>query len=106
MPRTEEAGGVRHNRVIAGEGMLVAKVNGTFRDQFGRHEVKTGITRVAPDHPLALARPEAFRAAWREDVETATRHRHNLRERMKELRGGEAPAPAEPTTTRPAWWIK
>jgi hypothetical protein len=99
----EEADGMRRGRVIAGEGMLTATVDGTFTDACGRHEIKAGITRVAPDHPLALARPEAFRVAWRDDVETATRHRHNLRERMKELRGEER-SPAKPTA-RPAWWI-
>jgi hypothetical protein len=101
----EEADGVRRGRVIAGEGMLLATVDGFFTDQFGRHEIKAGITRVAPDHPLARRRPEAFRVASREDGETAKLHRGNLLERMKELRGGGAPAPAETTTARPAWWI-
>jgi hypothetical protein len=87
MPRDEEAGGVRERRVLAGEGMLIAKVDGTYIDEFGRHEVKAGVTRVAPDHPLAKARPGVFRVAWRKDAITAKQHRDNLPARMEELRG-------------------
>jgi hypothetical protein len=103
MPPTEEASGRRSIRVIAGEGMLIAKVDGTYTDEFGRHEIKAGITRVAPDHPLARRRPEAFSVAWREDGRTAEKHRDNLRARMAELHGEER-SQAKPTT-RPAWWI-
>jgi hypothetical protein len=103
MPRSEEAGGVRGRRVLAGEGMLVATADGFFVDEFGHHEIKAGVSRIAVDHPLARQRPDAFRVAWREDVETAELHRGNLRERMKELRGEER-APARPTA-RPAWYI-
>jgi hypothetical protein len=99
----EEAGATRRLRVIAGEGMLIAKVDGTFTDEYGRHEITAGITRVALDHPLAKRRPEAFRVAWRDDVDTAKRHRANLRARMAELRG-EATSPAKPTS-RPDWYI-
>jgi hypothetical protein len=103
MPPTEEAGGVRRLRIIAGEGMLIAKVDGTYIDECGRHEIKAGITRVAPDHPLARRRPDAFRVAMRDDVTTAEQHRANLRARMAELRG-EATSSATPPS-RPAWWI-
>jgi hypothetical protein len=113
MPLSEEAAGVRGRRVLAGEGMLVATVDGFFVDEFGRHEIKAGITRIAADHPLARQRPEVFRVCWRKDVETAMRHRSNLLERMKELGGGKEReanfatperAPVKPTT-RPAWWL-
>jgi hypothetical protein len=121
VPPLEETGdGSRRLRVIAGEGMLVATVDGYYTDQYGRHEIKAGISRVAPDHPLARARPEAFRVAWKEDAIVMRQHRHNLRERMKELRGehsrprpigrpitGDAQefaSPARPTT-RPSWYI-
>jgi hypothetical protein len=100
----EESRGPRQVRVIAGEGMLVATADGCYTDEYGRHEIKAGITRVAPDHPLAKRRPEAFRVAWRDDVVTAHEHRANLLARMAELRG-EAPSPSKPTATRPAWWI-
>jgi hypothetical protein len=103
VPPLEETGADRQLRVITGEGMLVATLDGFFVDEYGRHEIKAGITRVAPDHPLARRRPEAFRVCWRKDVETARRHRHNLRERMKKLRSEER-SQAKPTT-RPAWWI-
>jgi hypothetical protein len=107
----EESGGPRQARVIAGEGMLVATADGSYTDEFGeRQSIKAGITRVAPDHPLARRRPDAFRVAWRNDVETAKLHRGNQRARMKELRGGEQLSPAKPiarpTTARPAWWIE
>jgi hypothetical protein len=101
----EEAFGDRRLRVLAGQGMLRAKTSFRFTDEYGdRHVVIAGRTRVAPDHELARRHPELFKVAWREDMETAMRHRHNLRERMKELRDGEAPAPARPTA-RPDWYI-
>src|SRR5688572_10025001 len=104
--RREEAGSSRGNRVLKGEGMVVATESFRFTDEFGdRHVVIAGRTRVASDHPLARRRPDLFKVAWREDVETATKHRGNLRARMEELRSGEAPAPATPTA-RPAWWIE
>jgi hypothetical protein len=102
----EEAGRARCNRVLTGEGMLVAKTSFRFTDEYGRHVVIAGRTRIAPDHPLARRHPEHFTVAWREDAQTAVRHRANLLERMKELRGGEAPAPADTTKARPAWWIE
>lgn len=100
----EDAGDVRRLRVIAGEGMLIAKIDGSYTDEYGRHEIKAGITRVAPDHPLALARPEAFRVAWPGDVLTATQHRDNLRARMAELRGEEQ-APEVTAGEKPDWYI-
>jgi hypothetical protein len=100
----EESGRPRGNRVIAGEGMLVATVDGEFTDPFGRHKIMAGITRIAVDHPLARRRPEAFRVCWRRDVETATRHRDNLRARMAELRGKEQ-APQVTAGERPDWYI-
>jgi hypothetical protein len=104
MPPTEEAGGVRQLRVIAGEGMLVATADGYFVDEFGeRQEIQAGITRVAPDHPLARQRPEAFRVAWNQDAIVMRQHRNNLLARMQEVRG-EQRAPDKPTT-RPGWWI-
>jgi hypothetical protein len=100
----EAADGARGNRVLKGEGMLVATESFRFTDEYGdRHVVIAERTRVAPDHPLALRRPDLFRVCWREDAETATKHRGNLRARMDELRG-EATPPAKPTA-RPAWWI-
>jgi hypothetical protein len=104
MPRDEEAGGVRGRRVLAGEGMLVATVDGTYTDEYGRHEIKAGISRIAADHPLAKSRPDAFRVAWRQDVLTAKQHRANLRARMEELQG-EQPAPTAKPTARPDWYI-
>jgi hypothetical protein len=100
----EESRRPRQVRVIAGEGMLVATADGDYTDEYGRHEIKAGITRVAPDHPLAKRRPEAFRVAWRDDVVTAHEHRANLLARMAELRG-EATSPATRLTARPAWYI-
>jgi hypothetical protein len=117
MPRYEEAGADRQLRVIAGEGMLVAKVDGTYTDAYGRHEIKAGITRVAPDHPLARQRPDAFRVAWKEDATVMRQHRNNLLARMEELRGyrlsgaGDKEVSAEPAGLapwpweKPAWWI-
>jgi hypothetical protein len=64
----EESRGPRQVRIIAGERMLVATADGTYTDEYGRHEIEAGITRVAPDHPLAKRRPEAFKVAWRDDV--------------------------------------
>jgi hypothetical protein len=87
VPPLEESGGARMLRVVAGEGMLIATVDGTYRDAYGTHQIKAGITRVAPDHPLARLRPEAFRVAWKEDVIVMRKHRDNLRARMEELRG-------------------
>jgi hypothetical protein len=84
--------------------MLVATANGSYTDEYGRHEIKAGITRVAPDHPLAKRRPDAFKVAWRDDVVTALEHRANLAARMAELRGG-APALASKPTQRPYWYI-
>jgi hypothetical protein len=103
MPRYEEADGVRRARVLAGEGMLVATVDGYFVDAYGRHEIKAGISRIAADHPLARRRPDAFRVAWRQDVLTAKEHRANLRARMQELQG--EPAPRAKPTARPDWYI-
>jgi hypothetical protein len=103
MPRYEEADGARSGRVIAGEGMLVAKVDGTYRDAYGTHEIKAGVTRIAADHPLARARPDAFRVAWKEDAIVMRQHRTNLLARMEELRG-EKRSQAHPTA-RPSWWI-
>jgi hypothetical protein len=108
MPHSEEAGGVRGRRVLAGEGMLVATADGFFVDAYGRHEIKAGISRVAPDHPLARRRPERFRVAWREDLPTAKLHRGNLEARMKEL-SGNAPRTTTPRarapSAKPGWWI-
>jgi hypothetical protein len=117
VPPLEETGdGSRRLRVIAGEGMLVATVDGYYTDQYGRHEIKAGISRVAPDHPLARARPEAFRVAWKKDAIVMRQHRNNLLARMEELRGEERrPSPiSKPITdgaqefsagAKPAWWI-
>ena len=102
--KSEESRGARQVRVIAREGMLVATANGSYTDEYGRHEIKAGITRVAPDHPLAKRRPDAFKVAWRDDVVTALEHRANLAARMAELRGG-APALASKPTQRPYWYI-
>lgn len=60
--RLEESGGPRRVRIIRGEGMLVATADGCYPDEYGRHEIKAGITWVAPDHPLAKLRPR--RSGW------------------------------------------
>jgi hypothetical protein len=106
MPPLEESGGVRQHRIIAGEGMLVAELDGDYRDAYGTHRIRAGVTRVRPDHPLARARPDAFRVAWKEDAIVMRQHRNNLLARMKELRG-EAPAKVDTPvhTERPSWWI-
>jgi hypothetical protein len=105
MPGTEEAGAPRGRRVIAGEGMLVATVDGYFVDAYGRHEIRAGITRIAADHPLARKRPEAFRVAWKEDAIVMGQHRDNLRARMKELRGRARARRVGDTGAGPSWWI-
>jgi hypothetical protein len=75
----EEAVGVRENRVLRGEGMLVAQASFRFTDEDGdRHVVIAGRSRVAPDHELARRYPELFKVAWRKDLATAMRHRGNL----------------------------
>jgi hypothetical protein len=100
----EEAGGPRERQVLAGEGMLLAVASGTYVDEFGERQTFTaGRTRVVPSHPLARARPDAFRLAMANDVATAKLHRGNLRARMDELRA-EQRSLAKPTA-RPAWWI-
>jgi hypothetical protein len=101
----EESGRRRTLRVVAGEGMLIAKVDGSFTDEYGRHEIKAGVTRVAPDHELARRYPEHFRVCWREDLPTARAHRANLRARMDELGGASRAVGKGRTDARPAWWV-
>jgi hypothetical protein len=103
-PEYEEAWGVRKARVLAGAGMLVAKTSFRFTDEYGRHVVIAGRTRVAPDHELARRHPEHFTVCRRKDLHTAEAHRANLRARMDELRG-EATSRAEPIS-RPDWYIR
>lgn len=102
----EEAGGVRERRVLAGEGMLIATVDGSYVDEFGdRQQIAAGVTRVVPNHPLARARPDAFRVCCREDVATARQHVRNIAARMDELSGCR-PTPEAKPTARPSWWLE
>jgi hypothetical protein len=104
-PLEETGGGPRRLRIIAGEGMVVATVDGYYTDQYGRHEIKAGITRVAPDHPLARARAEAFRVAWKEDAIVMRQRRDNLRARMKELSGNAPRVAAKAQSVKRSWYI-